>query len=136
MTDPIADLLTRIRNGILARKASIDLPSSKFKKAVAEVLRDEGFLTAVTENTGASTGGKGTQGILTLAIRWDGAGKPAISGIRRVSKPGQRAYNHSTDLTKVRGGLGIAIISTSKGLLTDREARKQGIGGEVVCEVW
>jgi small subunit ribosomal protein S8 len=132
MTDPIADLLTRIRNGILARKASIDLPSSKFKKAVAEVLRDEGFLTTVTENTS----GKGTQGTLTLALRWDGANKPAISGIRRVSKPGQRAYNHSTDIKKVRGGLGVAIISTSKGLLTDREARKQGIGGEVVCEVW
>ncbi len=131
MTDPIADLLARIRNGIMARKASIDLPASKMKKKIAELLRDEGFLLAVAEQPED----KG-QGTLTLALRWDPQNKSAISGIRRVSKPGQRAYAPSTDLKKVRGGLGIAIVSTSKGLMTDREARKQGVGGEIICEVW
>ena len=131
MTDPIADLLARIRNGILARKASIDVPHSKVKQKLAELLRDEGYLTSVTES-----GSDSPQGILSLTLRWDPNRKPAISGLRRVSRPGQRAYVPADKLPKVRRGLGTAFISTSKGIMTDREARKQGVGGEVVCEIW
>ncbi len=130
MTDPISDFLARIRNGIMARKASIDVPASKVKKKLAELLRDEGYLTAVTES------GDDKQGTLSLTLRWDAARKPAISGLRRVSKPGQRAYAGADALPKIRGGLGTAIVSTSKGLMTDREARKQGVGGEIICEIW
>jgi len=130
MTDPIADFLTRIRNGIMARKASIDLPSSKMKKKLAELLRDEGFVSAVSESV------VDKRPVLSVTLRWDGQNKPAIAGIRRVSKPGQRAYVHADSLPKIRGGLGTAVISTSKGMMTDRDARKQHVGGEIVCEVW
>jgi small subunit ribosomal protein S8 len=131
MTDPISDLLARIRNGIMARKAAIDVPASKVKRKLAELLRDEGYLNAVTESAG-----EGAQGILSLTLRWDASRRPAISGLRRVSKPGQRAYVSADSLPKVRRGLGTAIVSTSKGMMTDREARKQRVGGEVICEVW
>ncbi len=131
MTDPVADLLTRIRNGILARKESVDCPTSTFKKRLAEILVEEGYLTGVVESKGT-----GPQGVLSLSIRWDAQNRPAISGIRRVSKPGQRAYCHAEKLKKVRGGLGVAIVTTSKGVMTDRQARKLGVGGEVVCEIW
>jgi small subunit ribosomal protein S8 len=130
MTDPIADLLARINNGILARKTSIDVPRSKMKKKLAELLRDEGFLSAVTESADDK------QGIISITLRWDGQNRPAISGLRRVSKPGQRAYVGHGDLPKVRGGLGTAIVSTSKGMMTARDARKAGLGGEVICEIW
>ena len=131
MTDPIADFLARIRNGIMARKASIDVPASKVKRKLAELLRDEGYLTSVTES-----GSDSPQGTLSLTLRWDANRRPAISGLKRISRPGQRAYVPSDRLPKVRRGLGTAIISTSKGIMTDREARKQGVGGEVLCEVW
>jgi len=130
MTDPIADFLTRIRNGIMARKASIDLPSSKMKKRLAEILKDEGFVSAVSESV------VDKRPVLSVTLRWDGQNKPAIAGLRRVSKPGQRAYVHADNLPKIRGGLGTAVISTSKGMMTDRDARKQNVGGEVVCEIW
>lgn len=130
MTDPIADFLTRLRNGILARKASIDLPSSKMKKRIAEILKDEGYLSAVQESPDDK------QGVLTVTLRWDAQNRPAISGVRRVSRPGQRLYVPKDQIKKVRGGLGVAILSTSKGLMTDRDARKAGVGGEVICEVW
>jgi small subunit ribosomal protein S8 len=131
MTDPIADFLARLRNAIMARKASIDLPASKVKRKLAEILRDEGYLTAVTES-----GMDNPQGILSVTLRWDSNHRPAISGLRRVSKPGQRAYVPATKLPKVRGGLGTAVVSTSRGLMTDRQARKENVGGEVICEVW
>jgi small subunit ribosomal protein S8 len=131
MTDPIADFLTRIRNGILSRKTQVDVPVSKVKRKLAELLRDEGYLLAVAES-----GTSEPQGILSLTLRWDANRKPAISGLRRVSKPGQRAYVPADRLPKVRRGLGTAIISTSRGMMTDRDARKQGIGGEIICEVW
>lgn len=131
MTDPIADFLARIRNGIMARKAAVDMPASKMKVKLAELLRDEGYLTSVTESAS-----EGPQGILSVTLRWDTNRKPAIQGLRRVSKPGQRAYVPSDKLPRVRRGLGTAIISTSKGMMTDREARKLGVGGEVVCEIW
>ncbi len=131
MTDPIADLLARVRNGILARKSAVDMPASKMKRKLAELLRDEGYIAGVTESAS-----EGPQGILSITLRWDANHRSAISGLRRVSKPGQRAYVPAGQLPKVRGGLGTAIVSTSKGMMTDRQARKEGVGGEVVCEVW
>jgi small subunit ribosomal protein S8 len=131
MTDPISDFLARIRNGILARKNAIDVPASKVKRKLAELLRDEGYVASVTES-----GTEGPQGILSITLRWDANHRSAISGLRRISKPGQRAYVSADQLPKVRRGLGTAIVSTSKGMMTDRRARKEGVGGEVICEVW
>jgi small subunit ribosomal protein S8 len=130
MTDPIADMLTRIRNAITARKAKVIMPSSKLKTHIAEVLRDEGFVGAV------STEDDGKQGLLSIELRYDNNNHNAIQGIRRVSKPGQRAYARKDQLPRVRSGLGIAILTTSKGIMTEREARKQNLGGELLCEVW
>jgi small subunit ribosomal protein S8 len=130
MTDPIADFLARLRNAIMSRKTSIELPASQVKLKLAELMRDEGYLTAVAFNA------EGPQGTISVTLRWDAQNRPAITGLRRVSRPGQRRYFGKDDIKKVRGGLGVSIVSTSKGLLTDREARKQGVGGEVLCEVW
>jgi small subunit ribosomal protein S8 len=131
MTDPIADLLARIHNGIRSRKQSVDVPASKLKLRVAEILRDEGFLANVQESEDEPGRKK-----LTLTIRWDGQNRPAISGMRRTSTPGQRVYVPKGRIPKVRGGLGTSILTTSKGVMTDRAARKAGVGGEVICEVW
>ena len=130
MTDPIADMLTRIRNAITARKAKVIMPSSKMKTRIAEVLKEEGFVGAVSSET------DNKQGLLSIELRYDNNNHNAIQGIRRVSKPGQRTYARHTGLPKVRSGLGIAILTTSKGIMTEREARKQGLGGELLCEVW
>ncbi len=130
MTDPIADFLTRIRNGIIARKAKVEIPSSKLKKQIAELLRDEGFVSAVEEKADDK------QGILTVTLRYGSDHRNAISGIRRASRPGQRRYAHKDALPKIRSGLGISVLTTSRGLMTDRAARKAGIGGEIICEVW
>ena len=134
MTDPIADFLARIRNGIRARKQVIECPRSNIKLRIAEILRDEGFVQGVT----ASEDNK--QGILKLALRYDGRSATgsgnAITGMRRVSRPGQRAYVPASKVPRVRNGLGIAILSTSQGVMTDKEARTKGVGGEVLCEVW
>lgn len=128
MNDPIADFLTRIRNGQSARKVSVTMPSSKQKIAIAKVLKDEGYIKdfAVQES--------GAKPELTIELRYY-EGKPVIETIKRVSRPGLRSYKGSEDLPKVIGGLGIAIITTSKGLMTDRAARKAGLGGEVICYV-
>jgi small subunit ribosomal protein S8 len=130
MTDPIADMLTRIRNAITARKAKVIMPASKMKARIAEVLREEGFVGAISSEE------DGKQGLLSIELRYDNNNHNAIQGIRRVSKPGQRTYARHTGLPKVRSGLGIAILTTSKGVMTEREARKQGLGGELLCEVW
>jgi small subunit ribosomal protein S8 len=132
MTDPIADFLARIRNGISARKADITCPRSNMKLRLAEILRDEGFLNGVV----ATEDNK--QGQLKLTLRYDGrtGHGSAITGMRRVSRPGQRAYVPHHQVPRVRNGLGIAILSTSQGVMTDREARTKGVGGEVLCEVW
>jgi small subunit ribosomal protein S8 len=132
MTDPISDFLSRVRNGILSRKSSVDVPLSKMKRRLAEILRDEGFIAGFTESAMPQQ----LTPVLSLTLRWDPQNKPAISGIRRVSRPGQRRYVGATELPKVRNGLGTAIVSTSKGVMTDRQARKMGLGGEVICEVW
>lgn len=133
MTDPIADFLARIRNGIRARKQLVECPRSNMKLRIAEILRDEGFVQSVTSIDDKK------QGIIKVELRYDGrasASANAITGLRRVSRPGQRYYVPAKDIPKVRNGLGIAIISTSQGVMTDKEARNKGVGGEVLCEVW
>jgi small subunit ribosomal protein S8 len=131
MTDPVADLLTRIRNAQRAGLEELDLPASKLKLRVAEVLRDEGFVREVTFKQG-----DGVQGTLHIVLKYDEEKRPAISDIKRQSKPGLRRYVKHTDIPKVMNGLGIAILSTSKGVLVDREARKQHLGGELIATVW
>ena len=132
MTDPIADFLARIRNGIRARKQLVECPRSTIKLRLAEILRDEGFVQGVT------TVDDDKQGVLKLTLRYDGrtGSGSAITGMRRVARPGQRTYVPAKQVPKVRNGLGIAIISTSQGVMTDRDARQKGVGGEVLCEVW
>jgi len=128
MTDPIADMLTRIRNGLSANKREISLPASKVKKAMCQVLKDEGYITDFNES---QADGKP---ILTVALKYY-EGRPVIETIKRVSRPGLRAYHGKNDLPKVLGGLGIAIVSTPAGVMTDRAARQAGHGGEVLCFV-
>ena len=133
MTDPIADFLARIRNGIRARKQLVECPRSNLKLRIAEILQQEGFVQGVV----ASEDNK--QGMLKLTLRYDGRASAtgnAITGMRRVSRPGQRAYVPAKSVPRVRNGLGIAILSTSQGVMTDKEARNKGVGGEVLCEVW
>jgi len=130
MTDPIGDMLTRIRNGIMARKEQIDLPASNLKERVAEILRDEGFIQSVARSNDE------VAPVLTLGLRYANDNESAIQAIRRVSRPGQRIYVRHDTIPKVRSGLGMAILSTSRGVLTDRQARKIGVGGELLCEVW
>ena len=130
MTDPIADMLTRIRNGTKAEKKWVDVPASKLKKELAQILMDEHFIEKYTyiENS--------MQGELRLYLRYDENEEPIIKGIKRVSRPGLRRYSQAHRLPRVLNGLGIAVISTSKGVMTDRDARKKGVGGEVICYVW
>jgi small subunit ribosomal protein S8 len=130
MTDPIADMLTRIRNAGTARHAQTRCPSSQQKLAVARVLAANGFIGGVTVEA--------TEGhpSLVLDIRYDEEGKALIDGIRRVSKPGRRVYVGKAEIPKVRNGLGVAVISTSRGIISDNDAREAQVGGEVVCEVW
>ena len=128
MSDPIADMLTRIRNGQTANKSSVRMPASKKKLAIAKVLKDEGYITDFAE---VDMDGKPG---LEVALKYF-QGEPVIDFVKRVSRPGLRIYKNRNELPKVRGGLGIAIVSTSKGVMTDREARKQGHGGEVIAYV-
>ncbi|NOR35672.1 MAG: 30S ribosomal protein S8 [Woeseiaceae bacterium] len=128
MTDPIADMLTRIRNGQKARMVSVSMPASKAKEAVAKVLKDEGYITSY------ATEGEGAASTLSVELKYfDGV--PVIERIQRASKPGLRIYRGKQDLPKVLGGLGVAIVSTSAGVMSDRQAREKGIGGEVLCIV-
>lgn len=129
MSDPISDMLTRIRNAQLAEKTAVSMPSSKLKVAIAEVLKDEGYIDGY--QVVAGDGGKAT---LQIGLKYY-SGRPVIEKIQRVSRPGLRIYKGFDDLPKVMNGLGIAIVSTSKGLMTDRKARANGIGGEVLCVV-
>ena len=128
MQDPLADMFTRIRNAQMAEKASVSMPSSNMKVSIAEVLKAEGFI----ESYAVSTESKPT---LEVALRYY-QGRPVIEKIARASKPGLRQYKGVDELPKVNGGLGVAIISTSKGVMTDRDARKEGVGGEVICTVF
>ncbi len=130
LTDPIADMLTRIRNAAAIANTTVDVPASKFKKALADVLVREGYLKSVekTELEGKP--------YLRIGLKYGPKRKSIINKITRISKPGRRYYVKSTSIPVVRGGLGIALVSTSKGILVDRDARRQNIGGEVICEVW
>lgn len=130
VNDPIADMLTRIRNALVAKHDSILVPASNEKKALAKILLDEGFIKSVDYVE------EGVQGVIKIGLKYDANRKSVITGLKRISKPGLRVYAKSEELPKVLGGLGIAIISTSKGVMTDKEARKNAVGGEVLCYVW
>ena len=130
ITDPIADFLTRIRNANAAKHETVDVPASNLKKAMAQILVDEGYIKGFTVVE------DGKQGIIRMALKYGENKSQVITGLRRVSKPGLRIYASSADMPKVMKGLGIAIVSTSKGLMTDRQARKQKVGGEVLAFVW
>ncbi|MBL4688122.1 MAG: 30S ribosomal protein S8 [Nannocystaceae bacterium] len=129
MTDPIADMLTRIRNALLAKHETLGMPASKTKLKIAEILKAEGYITDFERKD------EGYQGTLSIDLKWF-RGAPAIEGIKRVSRPGQRQYAKCDEIPKVQDGLGIMIVSTSHGMMTDRAARKKGVGGELVCSVW
>jgi small subunit ribosomal protein S8 len=130
MTDPIADFLARLRNAIVARKAKVEIPASKVKMRIAEILRDEGFVGTVEAKQDDK------QGTIVIHLRYGQDHANAISGIRRVSRPGQRKYVPKDKLPRVRSGLGTSLLTTSHGIMTDRAARKAGVGGEILCEVW
>lgn len=139
MTDPIADMLTRIRNAALARHDRTEMPASKLKAAIAEILKSEGYIVDArpSEEVEASADTKGTQHKkLTIVLKYGRDKQSAIDGIRRVSRPGRRVYVRHDRIPKVYSGLGISILSTSHGLMSDREARKHKLGGELLCEVW
>ena len=129
MTDPIADMLTSIRNAMIAGHENLEVPASRVKLRIAEILKEEGYINGYDRQE------DGPQGKLLIELRFHG-GQPAIEGLKRVSRPGQRRYARCSDIPKVRNGLGIMIVSTSQGMMTDRAARKAGVGGELVCSVW
>ena len=130
MTDPIADMLTRLRNANNVFHESVEIPGSKVKTAIAEVLKEEGFINDYTFNE------DGKQGVISVSLKYGPNREKVNSGIKRISKPGLRQYAKHNELPRVLGGLGIAIISTSKGIMSDKQARKAGLGGEVVAYVW
>jgi small subunit ribosomal protein S8 len=130
VTDPVADLLARLRNALAARHEKTDVPSSRFKVELARILKDQGYIKnfKVMDDRGA--------GLLRLYLKYDETGNPVIHGLARSSKPGRRLYARKDTLPEVLGGLGVAIVSTSQGLLTGHDAKRRGVGGEVVCTVW
>ena len=130
ITDTIADLLTRIRNANSAKHDTVQIPASNMKKAICQILLDEGYIKSFSVEE------DGKQGVITVTLKYLEGKTPVIQGLRRVSKPGLRIYSNVEDMPKVMKGLGIAIISTSKGVMTDREARKQNVGGEVLAFIW
>jgi len=130
MTDPIADMLTRIRNGIQARHERIEVPASKLKVEIARILKSEGFISNYKVNEGEH------QGVLRVYLKYSTDGESVIRGIERISRPGRRVYRGKTDIPRVLGGLGLAIVSTSRGVVSGTDAARDGIGGELLCQVW
>ncbi|RKD25426.1 small subunit ribosomal protein S8 [Caminicella sporogenes DSM 14501] len=130
MTDPIADMLTRIRNANMVKHETVDIPASNMKKRIASILLEEGFIK------GFDVIDDGKQGIIRIQLKYGPNKEKVITGLKRISKPGLRVYAKKDEVPKVLGGLGIAILSTSSGVITDKEARKLGVGGEVICYVW
>ncbi|MEW6448296.1 MAG: 30S ribosomal protein S8 [Bacillota bacterium] len=130
MTDPIADFLTRIRNANMIYHSTVEIPASRLKKSLASILKEEGFIKdyEIIED--------GKQGILRIYLKYGANRERVITGLKRISKPGLRVYARKDQVPKVLGGLGLAIISTSKGIMTDKQARKLGLGGEVICYIW
>jgi len=133
MTDPVADFLTRIRNGIMAAHETVEIPASKLKTELARILREQGYIEGY-ENVAAAQGAAGEK--LRVTLKYTENRTSVISGIRRISRPGQRTYVDAKHVPKVLGGMGTAILSTSHGVMTGHDARKAGVGGEVVAEVW
>ena len=132
MTDPIADMLTRIRNANVVMHDQVRMPSSKQKEALAAVLQKEGYIEGFSVGDDPGRPGR----VLTVDMKYSPERERTISGLRRISKPGLRVYSKADEVPRVLGGLGVAVLSTSRGLMTDREARKQGVGGEILCFVW
>ena len=130
LTDPISDLLTRIRNAVMVSKSNIEIPHSKFKFQLASLLKDEGYVSDVKIT------GEGTKKIINIELKYSEDGASVISGMNRLSKPGNRVYSSFDKLPRNNGGLGTVVVSTSRGLLSDSEARKRKLGGELICEVW
>ena len=130
LTDPVADMLTRVRNANQALHDQVAMPTSKLKVEIAKLLEDEGYIVGWDEE------GEGKDRQLIVRLKYDRSRRQVISGLRRISKPGRRVYVDRTDIPKVLGGMGVAVISTSQGLLSGQEARRRGIGGEILCEVW
>ena len=130
ITDPIADMLTRIRNASRSKHKTVDVPASNMKKSIADILFKEGYIKAYEEIS------DDTQGIIRITLKYDEKGNKVISGLKRISRPGLRIYASKDELPKVLNGLGIALISTSKGIVTDKQARELGVGGEVLAYVW
>ena len=130
MTDPIADMLTRIRNANMVRHSVVDIPASKVKRAMAEIMKREGFIKDYEYIKDSK------QGIIRIQLKYGQGSQRVIAGLKRISKPGLRVYANKEELPKVLGGLGVAIISTSRGVMSDREARQAGLGGEVLCYIW
>ena len=130
MNDPIADMLTRIRNALTARHDSVTLPASNMKKAIAKIMLDEGYIKA------ADFIDDGLQGQIKISLKYTDGKQSVINGLKRISKPGLRVYARNDEIPKVLGGLGVAILSTSKGVMTDKEARAAGVGGEVLAYIW
>lgn len=130
MTDPIADMLTRIRNANSAGHKTVEVPASKIKKSIAEILKEEGYISSfeVKED--------GKQGVIDIEMKYGPENEKVITGIKKISKPGLKVYAKANDVPRVLGGLGIAIISTSNGVISDKKARELGVGGEVICYVW
>ena len=130
MTDPIADMLTRIRNAVARRKETVEVPASNLREALARILVEEGYIRDYRRIE------DGKQGILRLELKYGERRESAISGLKRISKPGRRVYASKSKLPRVMSGLGVAIVSTSQGVMTDKECRRRGVGGEVICYVW
>ncbi len=130
ITDPIADMLTRIRNANTANHQSVDIPASRMKKSVARILKDEGFINDVAQVN------EGPQGVLRITLKYGPEKEKVITGLRRISRPGLRVYTNKTEIPRVLGGLGLVIISTSKGIMSGKRAKKEGYGGEVLAYVW
>ncbi|MDD4002623.1 MAG: 30S ribosomal protein S8 [Clostridia bacterium] len=130
VTDPIADMLTRIRNALTAKKETVDIPASNVKKAVAKILVDEGFIKS------AEYASDNIQGVIKITLKYGPKNEKVITGLKRISKPGLRVYATVKDLPKVLGGLGVAVISTSKGIMTDKLARSNNLGGEILAYIW
>ncbi len=130
-TDPIADMLTRLRNGMAARHERVRMPASRLKHTIADVLKLEGYVSEVQVDPD-----DGPSDVLTVVLKYANDKSPVIEGMRRVSRPGKRIYVRAAEIPRVRSGLGISVLSTSRGIMSDRQARRAGVGGELLCEVW
>lgn len=130
MTDPIADMLTRIRNAYKARFEKVEMPASKMKMSILQALKNEGYVKGYKMLT------EGNKAQLQVSLKYDARKQPAVSELRRLSKPGRRIYVNKDEIPQIKSGLGLAILSTSKGIITDRQARKEGVGGELICSCW